>query len=183
MKKLLLALVTAALVVTVSGWGANVKPPIKEVKEFQVMGIAVRTSNAREATPNGEIPRQWQKFFQENILAKIPHKVDSSVYAVYTDYADRRAGEYTFLIGAKVGDASVVPAGLVVKTIPAGKFAVFTSETGPAQKVVPQAWQKIWELEDSSNMPERAYRADYELYDQRSQNPAQSQVDIYIGLR
>lgn len=142
MKKLLLALATGALIVTVSGWGVNVKPLIKEVKEFQVMGIAVRTSNAREATANGEIPRQWQKFFQKNILAKIPHKVDSSVYAVYTDYADRRAGEYTFLIGAKVSDASVVPAELVVKTIPAGKFAVFTSETGPAQKVVPQGLAK-----------------------------------------
>lgn len=176
--------IIAMLVFAVISWGAPMNSPIKQVQQFQIVGIAVRTSNAKEMTSGGEIPRQWQKFFQEGLLARIPHKVDSTIYAVYTGYADHRAGEYTFLIGARVNDASVVPPGLAAVTIPAGKYAVITSAKGPVQNVVPQAWQQIWQMEDHSTLGgNRAYQADYEVYDQRSQNPQDSQVDIYVGLR
>jgi predicted transcriptional regulator YdeE len=163
--------------------GASMKPPTKEIKEFQVMGIAVRTSNAKEMTTGGEIPKQWQEFFQEGILSKIPHKVDSTIYAVYADYANCRDGEYTFLIGAKVNHASDVPDGMVVKTVPGGQFAIITSEKGPVERVVPQAWQRIWQLEKDAQLGGKsACRADFEVYDERSHNPRDAQVDIYIGL-
>jgi predicted transcriptional regulator YdeE len=103
---------------------------------------------------------------------------------VYTDYASDRNGEYTFFIGAKVSDASAIPAGMVVKRVPAGKYAIVTSAKGPVQNVVPQAWQQVWSLEDNSALGgARAYKADFELYDQRSRNPQDSQVDIYVGIK
>src|SRR6185369_11127917 len=44
----------------------------KDVTSFTVIGIAARTTNARESGPNGVIPQQWQKLFQEGVLDKIP---------------------------------------------------------------------------------------------------------------
>jgi len=43
-------------------------------EDFSVVGIEVRMTNAKEADAAGEIPKQWQKFFQDGIQQKIPGK-------------------------------------------------------------------------------------------------------------
>jgi predicted transcriptional regulator YdeE len=164
--------------------GNAMQPKIIEGKEFSVIGIDARTNNAKEMTNGGVIPRRWGKFFAEGMLAKIPNKVDPTIYAVYTDYASDRNGDYTFFIGAKVSDTSAIPAGMVAKKVPAGKFAVIASARGPVQHVVPQTWQQIYILEDKAQLGgARSYKADFEIYDQRSRDPQDSQVDIYVGIK
>src|SRR5580692_11246094 len=164
--------------------GAAMEPKVVEQKEFSVIGIQVRTSNAKEMTGGDAIPRQWDRFFKEAIADKIPHKVDSTIYAVYTGYASDRNGEYDFIIGMKVSSVSDVPPGMVAKKVPRGKYAVLTSVKGQVAQVVPQAWQRVWGLEDNKQLGgARAYKADFEVYDQRSQNPQDSQVDLYVGLK
>ena len=149
---------------------------------FQVIGIEVRTTNAKEATAAGIIPQQWQKFFQEGIQTEIPDKVGSNIYAVYSDYASDHNGEYTYVIGAMVKDGTAPPEGMVAIRIPAGQYAVLTTDRGPLPKVVPGTWQKIFKLEDDGKL-KRAYRTDFEIYDQRTQDPQNGQVDIYIGIK
>jgi predicted transcriptional regulator YdeE len=149
---------------------------------FLIIGIEVRTTNAKEATADGVISRQWQIFFQEGILAKIPNKIGPNIYAVYTDYASDRNGEYSFVIGAMVKEETAAPAGMVAKALPGGLFTVLTSAPGPLPKVVLEVWQKVWELEDKKKI-QRNYQADFELYDQRSRDPQNAQVDLYVGLK
>jgi predicted transcriptional regulator YdeE len=136
---------------------------------------------------NDERRRHWQtmaEIVQEGVLQQIPNKVDSNIYAVYSDYASDKNGEYSLTIGARVPDGSAVPAGLVLKTVHAGSYAVVTSDQGPVAKVVVAAWQRVWEMEDKHALGgARAYRTDYEFYDQRAANPQDSQVDLYIGLK
>ena len=153
-----------------------------DVPGFFVIGIEARTTNAKEATADGVIPRQWQRFFQEGTLDKIPNKIDGRIYAVYTDYASDHNGEYDFVIGARVKPGTVPPPGMVLKAVSGGSFAVFTSEKGPLPEVIPQAWRKILMLEDEKKFA-RTYKADFEVYDERSQNPQNSQIDIYIGIK
>ena len=151
---------------------------------FSVVGIQARTTNAKEATGAGEIPKLWQRFFQDGIQHKIPNKVDGTIYAVYTDYASDRNGEYSFVIGVKVEANAKPPAGLVLKKIPAGEYAIVTTDNGPVSKVVPAAWQQIWPQEDKDQLGgRRAYKADFEVYDQRAADPQNSQVDIYVGVK
>jgi predicted transcriptional regulator YdeE len=160
------------------------EPRVVQESEFSVIGIQVRTSNAKEMTGEGAIPKQWARFFKEGIADKIPNKADSTIYAVYNGYASDRNGEYDFIIGMKVSGVSNVPPGMVATKVPGGKYAVVPSAKGPVAQVVPQAWQQVWSLEDSNQLGgARAYKADFELYDQRSQNPQDSQVDLYIGLK
>jgi predicted transcriptional regulator YdeE len=185
-KKAGLCLVSVAIALAAAGLtlGDTMSPKIVEEKEFSVIGIEARTNNAKEMSPDGVIPKQWGRFFKEGISEKIPNKVDPTIFAVYTGYASDRNGDYDFVIGCKVSDVSTVPPGMVVKKVPKGRYAVVSTAKGPVEKIVPQAWQQIWSLEDKSQLGGlRAYKADFEVYDQRSQNPQDSQVDIYVGIK
>jgi CubicO group peptidase (beta-lactamase class C family)/predicted transcriptional regulator YdeE len=150
---------------------------------FTVVGIAARTSNAKEITPDGIIGKQWMRLFQEGLIGKIPNKADSSIVALYTDYASDHNGEYTYLLGARVSSDADVPSGMVAKKIPTGKYAVFTSEKGPAQQVVPAVWMKINSLPQGAVGADRLYQADYEIYDERARDPQNLQVDVYVGIK
>ena len=120
---------------------------------------------------------------KEGLLQKIPHRVDSSIIAMYTDYASDKDGEYSFVLGARVTDVQQVPSGMVVKRFPAGRYAVLSSEKGPVHVVVPEAWKRIWSMSREELGGERAYQADYELYDHRAADPQNAQVEIYVGLK
>jgi predicted transcriptional regulator YdeE len=170
---------TAALL---SGEGSM--PTVVHEKGFSVVGIEVRTSNAKEVTNKAVIGKEWQKFFEESILQKIPNKLDGNIYAVYSGYDSDRDGEYSLLIGAKVPEGADVPAGLVLRKVVAGTYAVVTSEKGPVARVVVAAWQHVWGMEDHDLLGgPRAYKTDYELYDRRATNPESSEVDLHIGLK
>ncbi len=142
----------------------------EHVNEFQVVGVAARTSNAREMTSDGVIPKLWGQMARQ------------AGVALYTEYASDEHGEYTFVLGAKADPASDIPEGLTLKTVPSGRYAVFTSDRGPVQKVVVETWLRIWsELPSATNL--RSYIADFEVYDQRAADPANAVVDIYVGVK
>jgi predicted transcriptional regulator YdeE len=149
-----------------------------EKPAFTVIGIAGRTRNALEMSGDGIIARQWGRFLQENLLTLIPDKADEAIRAVYTEYSSDQDGEYTFMIGARVKSAASIPVGMVAKTIPGGKYAVFLSECGPVERIVPETWQRIWKAEIT-----RAYSADYEIYDERAAAPSKAQVEVCVGVR
>jgi len=159
-------------------------PPkiIDHVEAFTVIGVSVRTNNAKEQTPDGQIGKTWQRLSQEKFLDKIPNKSDKNIIAIYTDYASDKDGDYTFILGAKVTSDKEIPAGMVAVKIPAGRYAQFTSEKGPAYKVVPDTWKRIWETPPSDPAGHRAYKTDFEVYDQRAADPEKSQVDVYVGI-
>lgn len=161
----------------------GMSPRIVEQPEFLVAGVAVRTSNAKEMTSDGVIGKQWLRFMQDGVYGKIPNKADTSIVAVYTDYASDHNGEYTFLLGARVTSDADLPAGIIAKKIPGGKFAVFTTEKGPAPKVVPETWMKINSLPQSAVGADRTYRADFEVYDERAKDPQNLQADLYVGIK
>jgi predicted transcriptional regulator YdeE len=163
--------------------GVQLSPKLVEGKEFTVVGISTRTTNAREMSGKGVIAQQWDRFMKEGLLSKIPNKVDSNILAVYTDYESDANGAYTFLLGARVSLADNVPLGMVAKKVPAGQYAVFTSEKGFVGKVVPESWNRIWAVHKSAPGGNRAYQADFEVYDQRAADPQNAQVDIYFGIK
>jgi predicted transcriptional regulator YdeE len=164
--------------------GQTAMPKKVHQEEFSIIGIEARTSNALEMKGEGVIGKQWQKFFQEGVQQKIANRADANIYAAYTDYASDRNGEFSFVIGVKVSAGATVPPGMVLKKVPAGDYALITSQKGPVSEVVPEAWQQVWTLEDKSQLGGiRAYKADFEVYDSRTTDPQNSQVDLYVGLK
>jgi predicted transcriptional regulator YdeE len=179
------ATVVACSIVTYSDTNqtADMNPRAVQQEGFTVVGISVRTSNAKEMTPEGAIGKQWARLMKDGLLETIPNKADSNIVALYTDYASDKDGEYTYVLGARVLKAENVPAGMTAKHVSAGRYAVFTSEKGPAQKVVVEMWQRVWATPKNELGGDRSYKADFEVYDQRVQNPADAVVDLYIGIR
>jgi predicted transcriptional regulator YdeE len=132
---------------------------------------------------DGVIGKQWARFMQDGVWAKIPNKADKAILAVYTDYVSDKDSEYTYVLGARVTSDSEAPAGMVAKKIPAGRYAVFTSEKGATARVVPKAWMRINSLPKSATEGDRVYGADFEVYDERAADPQNAQVDIYVGIK
>jgi predicted transcriptional regulator YdeE len=146
------------------------------------MGIQARTNNAKESTAEGIIGRQWHRFIGEGMADKIPDKTGSNLYAIYSEYASDHNGEYTFMVGAPVKDGGAAPPGMMLKRVPAGKYAVITTQKGPFPKVIPDTWLQIFKLEGEGKL-KRTYQTDFELYDERALDPQNGQVDIYIGVK
>jgi predicted transcriptional regulator YdeE len=155
-----------------------------EAPGFTLLGIAERTNNANEMSGSGVIGAMWQRVISERIPEKIPNRADKNIIAMYTDYASDAQGDYTFLVGAKVSVASAaIPEGMSEKQVPAMRYAVFTSEKGPVWEVVPKVWQRIWSTPASELGGERAYIADFELYDERATDPKNAVVEVWVGIR
>jgi predicted transcriptional regulator YdeE len=161
----------------------DMNPKAVQQDGFTVVGIAVRTSNAEQMTPARPIGKQWERLMGEGLLAAIPDKADGKIVAVYLEYANDKDGEYTYLLGARVTKSENLPAGMITKKVPAGRYAVFTSERGPVQKVIVDLWRRVWATPKNELGGDRTYQADFEVYDERARNPADAVVDLFIGIR
>jgi predicted transcriptional regulator YdeE len=156
---------------------------IQEHSGFYVAGVTARTNNAKEMSGNGKIGDVWETFLQPSLVVKIPHRIGVDLVAVYTDYENDHTGHYTYLLGLPISSTEAQPENLTVKHVPAGRYAVFSSGRGPVAQVVQEVWQRIWSMSPEELGGTRAFRTDYEIYDQRSTDPENAQVDVYVGLR
>jgi predicted transcriptional regulator YdeE len=179
----ILLVLAVAIHATGSRKDLTMNPKIADESGFAVIGIEARTSNAKEMTSEGLIGKQWARFMKDNLAAQIPNKADTTVLAVYTDYASDKHGEYTFILGTRVTSKAQVPKGMIARQVQPGRYAIFTSAKGPVAKVVSETWQRIWSVPDTSPGGDRAYKTDYEVYDQRAANPDDAQVDVHVGIR
>lgn len=158
---------------------------IQERSEIKLVGISARTSNAREMNPEtSKIGTTMQKFFGNDMQAQIfGRKKPGTVLAVYTSYESDEHGEYTYFLGEEVNDFEDIPQDFETLTIPAQTYVTFTSSSGKMPTVCINMWQNIWKMKASELGGVRSYIADFEVYDERSQNPEQAVLDIYIGIQ
>ncbi len=144
---------------------------------FKIIGISVRTTNENlQATI--DIPALWSKFFTESIASRIPNKLNNDLYCVYTEYEKDHTKPYTTLLGYKVPVLEKAPEGMTETVIHPENYTVFTAKGNPAEGSVFKEWQTIW----SSDI-DRSYVADFEIYNAKSQDPENAEVDIYIGVK
>lgn len=158
---------------------------IQQSPEIKLVGITTRTSNALEMNPGtAQIGATMQKFFTGGMQAQImERKNPGTVFAVYTNYESDEHGQYTYFLGEEVDDFENIQQGFETLTIPAGNYVKFTSTPGKMPAVCIDMWQNIWKMNAADLGGQRAYIADFEVYDERSQNPEQAVLDIYIGIQ
>jgi predicted transcriptional regulator YdeE len=150
---------------------------------FVVIGIQVRTTNREERDPaTARIPGLWGRFMAGDVAGAIAGRKGETVYAVYSDYESDHHGAYSLTLGWAVEPSAKAPAGLARVEVPAGRYAVLTSERGPAPRVVPQLWQRVWSASEGELGGRRAFRVDFEVYDERSRDPADAEVELNLGL-
>jgi predicted transcriptional regulator YdeE len=149
----------------------------QKISGFSIIGIAVRTTN-ENGQSGKDIPALWQKFMVQGMLEKIPSKIDDTLYCIYTDYESDYTKPYTTILGCKVANADNVPDGMVVKTFAGGSYTKYTAKGNLMQGIVFNEWVKIWDRDIV-----RAYTADFEVYGEKAQNPANAEVDIFIAIK
>jgi predicted transcriptional regulator YdeE len=126
---------------------------------MMVIGIDCRTQNSPDAAPH-DIPKLWGRFYQENIIERIPNKASNEIIALYCDYEGNYTKPYTCFIGCPVTSLDEVPEGMTAKLISEGSYA-FHHAIGEQPKAVIETWDKIWH----GNIERiRKYTSDYEVY-------------------
>lgn len=147
------------------------------IEQFNVIGISVRTTNENMQAAT-DIPALWGKFMGENLASKIPNKVNETLYCIYTEYESDFTKPYTTILGCEVENLNEIPAEMIGLTMEKGNYQKFIAKGNLMEGAVYNEWTKIW------NTPiERKYTADFEVYGEKSQNPADAEVDIFIALK
>ncbi|MDQ2841409.1 MAG: GyrI-like domain-containing protein [Acidobacteriota bacterium] len=157
-------------------------PSNTQVDSFEVVGIEVRTTNAREMTAQGSIPKLWDRVMKEGLLQEIPNRDGPDVIVLNTNYESNKDGEYTYVLGVKVSSARDIPAGMSIHKVPAGEYAKFSAlEESPTAVV--GVWRNIWSLEGSGQL-KRAYQTDFEVHHKSTPGEnGKPRVDVFIGLK
>ena len=145
----------------------------KNLKKKLIIGIEIRTSNDHCLV---DMPKIWGKFFQENILEKIPRKVGNTVYALYTDYESDYTKPYSYILGCEVSTLDDIPAGMVGKVVPTSKYAVYTTQ-GTYPQGLAETWASIWKAPYT-----RAYTSDLEVYNPDFNPETKPEVQVYIAI-
>ena len=148
------------------------------INEFKIIGISVKTTN-KDGQSAQDIGKLWQQFYMENLFDKIPNKLSSDIYSIYTDYKSDFTDEYTTIIGVQVSSLENIPAGLIGRQFPSDNFVNYTAK-GLMPEAVAKTWTTIWERDKELN---RKYTYDFEVYGEKSQNGEHSEVEIYIASK
>lgn len=150
---------------------------MQNLESFKFIGISVQTSNQNGQNAE-DLRNLWGRFFAENLMEKIPNKISNNILTIYTDYQSDFQGSYTALIGYKVTSTDEVPNDLEAREFESGTFKKYTAK-GIIPNAVIDTWEEIW---DNDQILKRKYSYDFEVYGEKSQNGADSEVEIYIAV-
>lgn len=158
-----------------------------ELPEIKLIGITTRTNNVHifESDPStNKIAATVQKYFHNGLAEKIhSRKNPGTTFCVYTNYESDFTGDYTYFIGEEVTSFEGIDEGFETLTIPPQDYVKFTNQPGPMPEVCIDMWKAIWTMKPSDFGGDRAYIADFEVYDERSRDHQNVILDIYIGAK
>jgi len=153
-----------------------VKTETIENPEFFIIGISVRTIN-QNGQSKKDLMALWEQFEKDQVYFKIPDKLSTDFFCIYTDYETDYTGYYTAVLGYKVNSLTNIPEGFVGITVPGGKYNVYTLG-GKCPQNVYVAWQQIWK-----SGAERRYTADFDQYSPNIVKFEDTEVKIYVGIK
>ena len=146
--------------------------------EFKLIGLKLDKKTTNQNGQSGlDCGNLWQKFEKENFVEKIPNKLSEEIYAVYFDYEDDYTKPFSYFIGCKVKIDSEVPNGMDSLSLPAENYSKIIAK-GKMPDCVSDSWKNIW----ASNI-DRAYNCDFEVYDERSKDWSNAEVEIFVSVK
>ena len=147
------------------------------IESFKVIGISVRTTNKNNQVAK-DIGDLWGRFINDKVLEAIPNKIDNTIYSIYTDYESDHTKPYTTILGCKVKNLDTIPVGMVGKSIKGGNYVKFSTKGDLMKDLVINKWFEIWEMDLN-----RLFTADFEVFGEKAQDPADAEIDILIAIK
>lgn len=164
--------------------GITMQPQIIEKESFKVIGIL-----GEFTLENNTIPQMWEAFIPR--MGEIGNKKNPQVsYGIcsspdpdanYKEFTEQTL--FNELVCQEVEHFDSIPAGMVTRTIPTGKYAVFTHK-GPLAnlKATYDYIYKNWLPGSGYTLPTNY---DFERYDERfnPMNQENSEIDIFVPIK
>ena len=149
----------------------------ENISAFRLIGIRHEGKTTNEGgQSNIDCGNLWQRFEKEKIGEQIMGKIGHAVYAVYFEYEGDHLQPFSYFIGCKAEEDAPVPEGLSSIHIPAGTYAKVVAK-GQMPDCIGKAWKEIWDMDI-----DRAYRFDFELYDERCADWNNAELDIFLSI-
>ncbi len=149
----------------------------EEFSPTKMIGISLNHKTTNEGGQSSiDCGNLWQEFEKGGYYDKIPKKKSHAVHAVYYGYEGDHTQPFSYFIGCPVEDEAVAPEGMDTFMLHGGKFEKFVA-SGKIPGCIGDAWREIWQSKIN-----RAYDADFEVYDERSKDWEDAEVDIYISV-
>lgn len=146
------------------------------MNDFKIIGVSTQTTNENGQSIK-DVEALWNTFWNKNITAQIPNKINENIYAVYTDYESDYKGKYTLIIGYLVSNLNNVPNNFVGREISVGNTEKFISK-GKMPEAILKTWSEIWE----NNKLKRAYRADVTVHGKKYFDGNNAEVTTFISI-
>jgi predicted transcriptional regulator YdeE len=148
------------------------------IDEMKLVGLKTNTCNQDEADPKkakiGDLI--MNQYYGKGLPDKINSKKNpGKTFGIYTNYESDHTGQYTYFVGEEVEYISDNTSDLVSQIIQCGTYVKFTTSHGEMPQVLIDAWQQIWQMDESDLGGKRNYKTDFEIYNQNS-------AEIYIGI-
>jgi predicted transcriptional regulator YdeE len=148
-----------------------------QITNFKLVGLKLEDKTTNENNQSSrDCGNLWQKFEKDKIFDLIPNKLSNEIYAVYFDYEKDETRPFSYFIGCKVDDNSQTPNNLESLEIPSQIYAKVTAK-GVMTGCITDAWKRIWDSEI-----QRKFGFDFEVYDERSQDWNDAELDIYVSI-
>jgi predicted transcriptional regulator YdeE/DNA-binding transcriptional MerR regulator len=150
----------------------DMEPKIVTKPAFTLVGLRYFGRNE-----NNEIPALWDRLNPR--WHEFNNQADCYAYGLCTDMNDE--GEFEYVAGIAVTDASHVPEGMVIRQVPGATYAVFETKL--------QGIHQVYEYAMNTWLPqsnyERGNSPDFELYDESFDpaNPEESKLYVYIPIK
>ncbi|WP_105619727.1 AraC family transcriptional regulator [Vallitalea okinawensis] len=177
--------------------GNSMEPRVIEMDEIKLIGIELRTSfDDSEFTLS--IKELWNRYVTEKLGDKIPNPISpEATLGVNMDYD--KEGNFSYIICKEVNSLAEIPEGMVGRSIPLSKYAVFTAR-GNSKAEIGSSLGQVWDYFFSTWLPQSGYTQlgisspysispydqeaapDFELYDERFTDDG-FEVDVYIPIK
>ena len=145
------------------------------MNNFKIIGISTQTTNENGQSIQ-DVEALWNRFWNENIVAQVPNKVNEDIYAVYTDYESDYM-RYTLISGVPVSSLDDIPNDFVGREILVGNSEKFTSK-GKMPEAILKTWSEIW----TNKKLKRAYRADVTVHGKKYFDGKNAEVETFISI-
>lgn len=151
---------------------------ITAIDEIKLIGLALKTKTTNlNGQSHIDCNALCHQFVDGKYAATIPDKISDEIFGVYFGYEGDDKQPFRYFIGCKVHSYAANCPNLQTLTIPAGNYYKIIVN-GKMPDCMFAAWKNIWETE----IP-RSFQLDFEVYDERSKDWSNAEVDIYLSIK
>jgi predicted transcriptional regulator YdeE len=143
---------------------------------FKLIGLKLNKKTTNDGGQSSiDCGNLWQKIERENFVGRIPNKLSKDVYAVYFEYEGDHTKPFSYFIGCSVNADTDVPKDMDSLFIPEQNYFKVVAR-GIMPDCIAKSWKDIW-----NSKIERAYHYDFEVYDERSKDWSNAEVEIFVS--